>query len=198
MTSGVYSIVNKINGHRYIGSSAEIENRWKRHVKLLDTNKHHSTHLQHAWRKYGKESFDFIVIIECPQSDLIDIEQKYLDAVSPEYNVSPTAGRTAGVMRSDEYKQKQSKSQRGKVISNETRERISKGMKGKRNSLGNHHTFTEEVKQKISNKLKGHLVSQETRDKIGAKNKGYRHTDDAKSRIGQAAIGNKYAAKKTK
>jgi len=66
--SGIYAIVNKINGHRYVGSSSNITERWKRHVSRLENKNHHSRHLQHAWDYYGRDSFDFIVIAECAVS----------------------------------------------------------------------------------------------------------------------------------
>lgn len=190
--SGIYAIVNKNNGKRYIGSSFDIVQRWKRHARLLNTGKHHSTHLQNAWNKYGAVSFDFVILQECPECDLIVNEQRYIDLFNPEYNVSPTAGRTFGVIRSDEYRAKQSKSQSGKVISEETRQKISDGMKGKRNSLGTSRVVSQSTIEKIRSSLFGHSVSLETRQKISSKNKGYKHSEEARRKIGKASIGNKH------
>ena len=194
--SGIYAIVNRVNGNRYIGSSQDVYSRWARHVARLNANNHHSRHLQNAWNKYGAEVFDFIVLETCRNENLIKIEQKYIDAEKPLYNVSPTAGRTAGIIRSDEYREKQSKAQKGKVISEETRRKISEGMKGIRNSLGVSHSFSDAIKEQIRNKLLGHSVSEEIRKKISSKNKGYKHTDEAKKKIGIASLGNKHASRK--
>jgi group I intron endonuclease len=195
MNSGIYAIINKINGHKYIGSSADITNRWKRHIKRLENNDHHSRHLQNAWNKYGKDNFEFAVLIECPVGDLLDHEQEQIDSGRPEYNVSPTAGRTAGVIRSAEYRRKQSESQRGKRLSAETRQKISDGMKGKKNSLGVIRVVSEETRKKISRSLMGHPVSEESRRKSSEKNTGRHHTEEAKRKIGLAALGNKHAAR---
>lgn len=194
--SGIYAIVNKINGHRYIGSSADITGRWKNHRERLAKNNHHSRHLQHAWDCYGKDSFDFIVITECSVLELIAIEQKYIDEMAPEYNVSPIAGRTAGVIRTEEYKRKQSVSQSGKIISAETRQRISAGMKGKRNGAGFTRVKSEEERRKISIANTGRIISAEQRRATGEKNQLYRHTEEAKRKIGEASKGNKYAVRK--
>lgn len=195
MTCGIYSIMNRVNNKRYIGSSTNIENRWKRHVKLLDDGKHHSRHLQRAWMKYGKENFVFKIIIRCLVDELLDYEQAYLDRYIPEYNVSPAAGRTAGVIRSQEYINKQRLSQKGKILSVETKKKISEGMKGKRNSLGVKRIHSQTTKDKIRNTLLGHVVSIATRLKIGNNNKGYKHTEEAKRKIGIASLGNKYATR---
>ncbi len=194
--SGVYAIVNKTNGKRYIGSSSDIQERWKRHVRLLDTGKHHSVHLQRAWDKYRKNCFDFIVLRYCSSDELIRQEQAFLDFYRPEYNVSPTAGRTAGVVRSEEYIEKQRKSQSGKVLSEETRRKISEGMKGKKNSLGTKRIHSQSTIEKIRSTLLGHFVSDETRKKIGNKNRGHRHTDEAREKIRSSLIGNTRASKK--
>jgi hypothetical protein len=53
MASGIYQIRNKANGHRYVGSSNNIQERWHKHISDLNRNKHHSRHLQNAWNKYG-------------------------------------------------------------------------------------------------------------------------------------------------
>ena len=191
MTSGVYLITNKESGKRYIGSSCEIETRWGRHIRLLRRRLHANIHLQRAWDRSSESSFEFTIISECSQDSLIETEQYYIDSMSPEYNISPTAGRAAGVIRSEEYRAKQSQSQTGKVLSSETRRKISDGMKGKQNSLGAHRNVSEETKEKIRNTLLGHTVSDDTKQKIGAKNLGYRHTEEAKEKIRAAGIGRK-------
>jgi len=193
MISGIYAIINNFNGHRYIGSSVDLKKRWGLHIIRLRKNNHHSPHLQHAWNKYGENNFYFIILIECEPRYLLDNEQYYLDRMSPEYNICPTAGSSLGVIRNDEYRKKQSISQKGKIISEETRKRISIGMKGKQNSLGIHHDTSIQTKEKIKRTLLGHVVLEKTRKKISEKNKGYKHTEEAKRKIGQASIGNQYA-----
>ena len=53
--SGVYQIVNELNGHRYIGSSKNIQHRILVHRSALRRNSHHSIYLQNAFNKYGNE-----------------------------------------------------------------------------------------------------------------------------------------------
>lgn len=98
--SGIYKIVNKINGKYYVGSSNNIvgqNGRWNTHRTALNHNRHYNQHLQRAWNKYGKEHFDFIVVIQTPVEKLLIEEQKYLDIAKLEmknvYNTSFLAGR---------------------------------------------------------------------------------------------------------
>ena len=64
--SGIYKIVNKVNGKYYVGGSKNIHKRWLEHKGLLRRNIHDNGHLQNAWNKYGEATFDFIV--ECISS----------------------------------------------------------------------------------------------------------------------------------
>lgn len=42
---GVYSITNKINSKKYIGSSKDIYRRWLEHTNLLNKGKHENNYL---------------------------------------------------------------------------------------------------------------------------------------------------------
>jgi group I intron endonuclease len=83
MICGIYKIVNKKNGMFYLGGSKNIKKRWSQHKCDLSKNKHHSTHLQRAWNKYGINSFIFEIIETTTEEDLIEKEQYYLDSLKP-------------------------------------------------------------------------------------------------------------------
>ena len=63
---GVYAICNLFDGRAtaYIGSSKDIERRWRDHVALLRSGRHPNPYLQAAWDKYGEAAFEFYVIEE--------------------------------------------------------------------------------------------------------------------------------------
>jgi hypothetical protein len=91
---GVYKITNIINGKYYIGSSYNIKNRIRKHFELLKRNSHHSIYFQHAYNKYGKESFNISILEVCKKEDILIIEQKYLDQITNWkicYNMSKVA-----------------------------------------------------------------------------------------------------------
>ena len=120
--SGIYKIINKINGKYYVGSSSVVCNRWYKHLWYLKNNCHPNIHLQSAWNKYGESAFDFIVVEKVPKEKLIEIEQKYLDTIEKDkcYNKSFTADR---VDFTDEVKKKISNSKMGKRQPDKHREK---------------------------------------------------------------------------
>ncbi|MDP3987018.1 MAG: GIY-YIG nuclease family protein [Nanoarchaeota archaeon] len=77
--TGIYQILNVINGKRYIGSSVKIYGRWTLHKSRLRRNVHWNSHLQGAWNKYGEENFKFETIEECETENLLEREQSWMD-----------------------------------------------------------------------------------------------------------------------
>jgi group I intron endonuclease len=105
--AGVYEIVNKVNGDRYVGSSKCIKDRWNAHVHTLNNgrNKGESILLR-AWRKYGADAFDFRVLLVCDAARTTYYEQRFIDALQPYYNIAPTAGSVTGLKFSPEVNAK--------------------------------------------------------------------------------------------
>lgn len=52
----------------------------------LKRGKHHSSHMQRSWDKYGESSFDFSVLEECAKGQLFEREQHYIDLLHPAFN----------------------------------------------------------------------------------------------------------------
>lgn len=104
--SGIYEIVNLVNGKRYVGSAVDAPHRFREHRWRLAAGTHHSRHLQSAWIKHGEAAFDFRVIHECAPHLLIAEEQAEFDRKRPEYNVCPIAGSTLGKRHTAEAKAK--------------------------------------------------------------------------------------------
>lgn len=108
MKSGIYKILNKINNKCYIGSSSNLYKRKKQHFNSLLKNKHYNLYLQRAYNKYKLENFEFIILCNCIEEQLINLEQYYIDKFKPEYNSAPLAGKTTGYKFTEEQKRKQS------------------------------------------------------------------------------------------
>lgn len=91
MKSGIYIILNLINGKFYIGSSKNLRKRKLTHFQHLRRNIHHCIHMQRAFNKYGEKPFIFIELIYC--ENYKEIEQSMLDKVEAKhcYNVSSSA-----------------------------------------------------------------------------------------------------------
>lgn len=93
-TCGVYKIYNKINNKIYIGSSKNIERRIYTHFWHLKNGDHVNCHLQYAYNKYGEDNFGWEIVCSCSESEQFEKEQFYIDSLSPEYNIKPTADGT--------------------------------------------------------------------------------------------------------
>lgn len=118
MKCGLYKIVNETNDKFYIGSSVNIRDRFYNHKSKLNRNIHDNCYLQRAWNKYGEDNFNFIVLKECENENLITEEQQELNIHFGKdycYNLSPSAGVSMrGIPRSEEVKRKISLAQKGK------------------------------------------------------------------------------------
>ena len=177
MNSGIYKILNTINGHQYVGSAINLKKRKNDHWKGLAEGKHRNSHLQRAWNKYGEAAFEFRVIGTCPPEKLVMLEQEVMDHLKPEYNIAPVAGSSLGIVRSEETRRKISKSKTnpstetrlkmsmsGKnkpPISYETRHKLSIARKGNTNRLGTIHS--KETKRKIGEAGRGRKRSEESK-----------------------------------
>ncbi|WP_264778967.1 GIY-YIG nuclease family protein [Deinococcus aetherius] len=109
--SGVYAIRNLKTGQVYVGSAHDVRSRWGTHFWRLNQGNHHSPRLQRAWNRDGAECFQFDLLEAISdRSILILVEQAWIDflhafAVHGGYNVSATAGSTAGRPSSEKQKQ---------------------------------------------------------------------------------------------
>jgi group I intron endonuclease len=127
--SGIYKIINKINGKYYVGRSDNIlgtSGRWKEHINRLNSNKHDNSYLQNAWNKYGSDKFDFVIVEKIDDSQkLLETEQKHLDAIKNDrrnlcYNLSFSAngGGFIGHKHLEESKKKTSEKLKGRPSPN--------------------------------------------------------------------------------
>ena len=144
MQTGVYQIINKVNGKKYIGStSISFNKRWVSHICDLNKNRHRSDILQKAYNKYGKDNFDFNILQFCPPDLCIKKEQWFIDWVNPEYNICKIANSTLGYRHTDEAKLKMSNSLKGRKISELGKKNMSLVRLGIKKS--------ENIKNKMSN-----------------------------------------------
>ena len=188
MNSGIYALVNKRNGKRYIGQTNNFTKRKQMHFWTLRTNRHYNAHLQNAWNK-GDE-FDFVIIEErepekCNEREIYWIA--FYDCMNDKkgYNLCQGGGTTTGYHFTDEAKAKISKANTGRKWSQEAIERRTAGLKKHMEedpefaekyrercrklskggwNKGRH--LSEERKKMLSEKLKGRYVSPEHKKKL--------------------------------
>lgn len=183
MTCGVYLIRNSVNGKVYVGSSVNIEQRWRQHKSDLNKNSHHSGHLQAAWNRYGAEAFchSILEVCSCDAQELTQSEQKFIDAYDAccechGYNLFPNARTSAGRgPMSVEARQKMSLAKKGKPSGRKgvpvSAEHLAK-MKGR--------SVPDAVRQRISESLLGRKCgpfTAEHRAKISAASLGKKKSE---------------------
>lgn len=156
--SGVYEIVNTVNGKRYIGSSVNLSRRRSAHYADLEGSRHGNAHLQSAFDKYGIDNFEFRTLLLCDPENCLMYEQMCIDALKPEYNILPTAGNRLGSAASDEARRKNSEAHKGIRPSEETRAKLSEASKG--------HVVSEETKRKISEAKKLRWTEQKASSEV--------------------------------
>ncbi len=204
--SGIYKIINKINQKYYVGSSNDIEKRFRAHKQHLNGNYHTNTKLQNAWNLYNKNDWDWIIIENVSSNELLTIEQKYLDIAKTEqdkcYNLSFIAGRIEMTNETKEkisikaisrLKNKENHPMFGKHHSNISREKIKNA-----NSKPYKETYSDEklkeilLKKSIScsginNPMYGKHHSNETKLKQALRKKGTKHSEETKEKIGKSS-----------
>ena len=130
--TGIYKIVNKINGKVYVGQSVNMKNRYAQHLNSLRKNEHYNRYLQRSFNKYKEKSFYAEVVEFCEPEELNQKEKYWIKKFKSEYNDYGYNAPYAYIIF-DEY---------DKIKINNTRRKYNKII------------FTEEVKSKISNSLK--------------------------------------------
>ena len=130
--SGIYIIVNKVTKDYYIGSAAtnRFYARFSNHVIYFRGSKI----VKLAIRKYDLRNFAFIVLDLYPNivtqennKELLDLEDKYLKLLVPNYNILTEAGSSFGYKHTEIDRQKMKD-----IYSDARRERIGNLNKGKK------------------------------------------------------------------
>lgn len=133
--SGIYMIVNKITKDYYIGSAStnKFYSRFSSHMIYLKGSKI----VKLAIVKYKLENFAFMILDLYPfpfgvitkenNKELIDLEDRYLKLLLPNYNILTEAGSSFGYKHTEMSRQKMRD-----VYSNARREKIGSLNRGKK------------------------------------------------------------------
>jgi len=205
MTSGIYAIINTINGKVYVGSTLNFEGRWDGHRGDLRKDTHCNLYLQRSWDKYGEDAFKFVVCEYVEDvGQLIDREQYWLDwhrLQTDVYNIALVTGRPPsrlGCETTGETKEKLRKASLGKQNalgckrSQETRKRMSKGkcnMSPKAKA-----EWSDKIRKARIGKSSGMLgkkASKETRIRMSEAQMGHTVSKGTRQKIGDANRGRK-------
>lgn len=124
MKSGIYKILNNLNGNFYIGSAKNLHKRKREHFNRLYNNTHPNIILQRAYNRYLVNNFEFIILENCNENILIEREQYYIDNLNPKYNICRIANSRKGTHHSQETKDRMRILKLGKKQSKEHIEKV--------------------------------------------------------------------------
>lgn len=186
MKKGIYIIKNKINEKVYIGQSKQLGQRYYGHLRSLKKGTHHNEILQKSFYKYGFDNFEFSILEEVLDENLLNEREKYwIDFYG-------------GINSDNVYNLKD-------PLLNEhsdyVRNKLSKANSGINNpNYGN--KWTEEMKQKLSNSRKGITLEERigkekadlAKEKMKQSQTGRVHPEEVKEKIRQHNIGEKNPA----
>ena len=185
MTIGIYKITNP-NNKVYIGSSKNIEKRWKSYKWLNCKNQ---TALIRSFKKYGVSQHQFKILIECNVEELYEWEHhysNYYDSIKKGLNCRIPGFNEIKSIVSQETRLKIGLKSKGRIPSKETREKISNGNLGKKMPL--------EWVARISKIHTGLKRSDETRKKMSIAQTGIKHSKERIEKTTLARIGFKHSA----
>lgn len=174
-TSGIYQIVNKTTGKKYVGRSVNVHSRILEHKRELRLNIHQNKHLQSSWNKRGEGDFTFELLEECAIEDLQQREQYYLDNYinfSEDYNILRDSENTRiGVPHSEDTKMKMSISSSKSWLETPERARGEDNhFYGKTHSVETRKNISDGIRKRIENRgeayFKGETHSEQTRKLI--------------------------------
>lgn len=133
---GIYKITNIVNNKCYIGQSANLGKRIKKHIDTLLNHSNRNEHLQNAYDKYGPGSFTIEIIEECDESMLDEREIFWIDfykSYDKNFGYNKTKGGTGGNSYLELYSEEELE-----VVSRKK----SKNVKGERNPIYGKHCYT--------------------------------------------------------
>jgi len=174
----IYKATNKINGKIYIGQTVKsLDKRMKRHIR--DT-KRLNTYFSRALKKYGKENFEWKIIVECNSLEELNKTEVEMIEKCNTFESENGYNTTSG-----------GEKVRGFKISKKVRKEMSEKRKGKNNGMyGKHHT--KEAREKMSEAWKDREFSDEHRRKLSEAGKKRIFTKETRRKISEAQRGEKH------
>lgn len=174
MTAGTYRIVNISNDKIYFGSAVNLHSRKLRHFRELRNGNHSNPHLQRAYDKYGKKSFEFEVLKTLSKDQLVMEEQKLLD----EHSASSKCYNICSIVRSPFV--------RGRPKTEEHKKKLSAATKA-------YFATHPEAREKIRQLRLGKPLSEETKRNLRrSKKRGSEHHNAILTENDVRAIRNDY------
>ncbi len=160
-TPGLYAIIHRPSGRRYVSRASDVSRRWREHRCLLTHGRHGSTQLQALWNADGPSAFTWaVLVILADHQTRIQVERALLARMTGLLNASGRAGSgpKPGYTHRPETIEKLRQVNLGRPKSAEHRAKLSMAKKGRPNP-------------KQAEAMRGRKASAESRAKMSAAHK---------------------------
>ena len=137
--SGVYYLINNINGHTYVGSSINLASRMRNYLNnsFLKSKQNSNMPIVKALLKYDQSNFTVLILEYVEIESLTIRETYYITLFIPYYNVLKQGYSSLGYKHTEETKKLLSELGKNRTHSDLTKALISKAITGENNPFYN-------------------------------------------------------------
>lgn len=137
--SGVYCLVNKVNGHAYVGSSINLASRMRNYLNkaFLKSKQNANMPITKALLKYDYSNFSLLILEYVEPVFLTARETFYIRQFIPYYNVLKQGYSCLGYKQTEETKKLLSELAKNRTHSDKTKGLITRAVTGENNPFYN-------------------------------------------------------------
>lgn len=147
--SGIYCLINKNNGHSYVGSSINLASRMRNYLNtaFLKSKQNINMPIVKALLKYNPSNFKLLILEYVDLKTLTVRETYYITYVLPYYNVLKQGYSSLGYIHTKETKALLSQLAKNRVHTDETKALIARALTGENNPFYNKsHSMENKVR----------------------------------------------------
>jgi len=143
--SGVYCLINKVDGHAYVGSSINLASRMRNYLNnaYLKSKQNINMPITRALLKYDQSNFSLLILEYVESASLTARETFYITHIIPYYNVLKQGYSSLGYKHTEEVKKLLSKLASNRVHSDKTKGLIARAVTGENNPFYNRNHSME-------------------------------------------------------
>lgn len=137
--SGVYCLINKVNGHSYVGSSINLASRMRNYLNkaFLSSKENANMPITKSLLKYDYSNFSLLILEYAKPEFLTSRETFYITQVIPYYNVLKQGYSSLGYTHTEETKKLLSELAKNRTHSDKTKGLIARAVTGENNPFYN-------------------------------------------------------------